>query len=51
MGEVTTVERRYDLTSLAGDVQQFAQAVHSHWGIEHGLHGVLDVACREDASR
>src|SRR5947209_250753 len=44
VGETTTVERRYYLTSLAGDVQQFAHAVRSHWGIENGLPWVLDVA-------
>lgn len=51
VGETTTVERRYYLTSLAEDVQQFAHAVRSHGGIENGLHWVLDVAFRADASR
>ena len=51
VGETISIERRYYLTSLAGDAQQIAQAVRSHWGLENGLHWVLDVAFREDESR
>jgi len=46
-----TVERRYYITSLAGDVHEFARAVRSHWGIENGLHGVMDMTFREDQLR
>jgi predicted transposase YbfD/YdcC len=43
-------ERRYFLTSL-GDAATFGRAVRAHWGIENGLHWVLDIAFREDESR
>ena len=45
-----TRERRYYLTSLV-DAATFGRAVRSHWGIENGLHWVLDIAFREDESR
>jgi predicted transposase YbfD/YdcC len=48
-GKVTR-EARYYLTSL-GDAATFGRAVRAHWGIENGLHWVLDIAFREDESR
>ena len=48
-GEVA-IHDRYFLTSLT-DAQTLAYAVRSHWGIENGLHWVLDVAFSEDQNR
>jgi predicted transposase YbfD/YdcC len=48
--EPTTAVRSY-LSSLPGDAGEIARAVRSHWGIENGLHWVLDLGFREDESR
>lgn len=49
---VVSKERRYYLCSTGvGTAQEFAHAARGHWGIENGLHWVLDVAFREDLHR
>jgi predicted transposase YbfD/YdcC len=44
-------ETRYYIGSIGGDAELFAHAVRGHWGVENGLHWVLDIAFREDDSR
>ena len=51
IGDELTIERRYFISSLGNDAQQFGNAVRKHWGIENNLHWVLDVAFREDENR
>lgn len=41
----------YYLTSLRCGAGELARYIRSHWGIENGLHWVLDVAFREDDRR
>jgi predicted transposase YbfD/YdcC len=48
-GEVS-VQDRYFITSHT-DVEKVAYAVRAHWGIENGLHWVLDIAFDEDQNR
>jgi predicted transposase YbfD/YdcC len=51
IGQNPSVERRYYITSLAPDAQTLGRAIRGHWGIENGLHHVLDVSFHEDQSR
>ena len=51
-GDGTTIERRYYISSLPGcDAQRMAQCIRGHWGVENGLHWILDVVFREDECR
>lgn len=47
----TTVETRCYLLSQAFAPERFNAIVRSHWGIENGLHWVLDVVMDEDQAR
>lgn len=51
IGETRTEEKRYYLSSLPCDAPRLQQAIRDHWGVENGLHWVLDIAFREDVSR
>jgi predicted transposase YbfD/YdcC len=47
----TSDQVRYFLSSLPAQAKRLAGAVRQHWGIENGLHWVLDVAFNEDRMR
>ena len=51
VGGKTTSQTRYYISSLSLDVERFAHAVRSHWGIENSLHWVLDMTFRDDDCR
>src|SRR5215831_2192704 len=51
IGDTVPIDTRYVLTSLPAHAVRFAHAVRPHWGVEHALHGVLDVSLQEEACR
>jgi len=51
IGDQTSVERRYFISSLPPDAKTIGSLVRQHWQIENGLHWGLDVAFAEDQNR
>jgi predicted transposase YbfD/YdcC len=51
IGDKSTTESRYFISSLESDAELILAAVRTHWEIENKVHWVLDVAFREDESR
>jgi predicted transposase YbfD/YdcC len=51
IGKKSSVETRYFISSLENNAKLALYAARGHWGIENGLHWVLDIAFREDDSR
>jgi predicted transposase YbfD/YdcC len=47
----STTETSYYLLSTPLSAERFAQVTRAHWGVENGLHWVLDVTMNEDQAR
>jgi predicted transposase YbfD/YdcC len=50
-GAKTSKETAYYLLSTPLSAERFGAVVRAHWGVENGLHWVLDVTMNEDQSR
>ncbi len=51
INDEVSVESRYYISSLDCNACQLLDATRTHWGIENGVHWVLDIAFREVESR
>lgn len=44
-------ETRFYISSLQADAKTIAQVIRQHWGVENGLHWVMDMVFRDDECR
>jgi predicted transposase YbfD/YdcC len=51
LGRKRSRQTRYYISSLPNDAKHILKVVRGHWGIENGLHWILDIAFQEDQSR
>jgi predicted transposase YbfD/YdcC len=51
VGTETSSETAYYLLSNALSAERFGEVARAHWGVENGLHWVLDVTMNEDQAR
>lgn len=51
IGAKTEHETRFYITSLAANAERIGTAIRGHWGIENGLHWVMDMVFRDDECR
>jgi predicted transposase YbfD/YdcC len=51
LADRTERELRFYITSLVADAKRMGEAVRAHWGIENGLHWVMDMVFRDDECR
>jgi len=51
IGAKSERETRFYITSLAGSAERIGSAIRGHWGIENGLHWVMDMVFRDDECR
>ncbi|MCP4493027.1 MAG: ISAs1 family transposase [Gammaproteobacteria bacterium] len=50
-GEKTRRETRFYISSICAEAEFMAAAIRQHWGVENGLHWVMDMIFRDDECR